>query len=251
MGVDHVERIESMAEESRLRVRARRLLARLLLLLLAHRRQINEDAKVRRRQHRLVAQLRAGGVLGAFRSAVSDRELPHALAVVPLERGQPLRPQVLRLRVRVRRVEPHVRHCRDAREFDLDRLAEPVLDGSVLALHLAHVHAVRAGNAITPKVLARAVHLGEHALERLARHKGLRVLPLEPLPVLEPRLLVRLVEAQQPACTQQEDWRAAECCIVCEQRAKDCGLRVARGGGGELLAGEPLDHLGNVLRRGL
>ena len=37
------------------------------------------------------------------------------------------------------------------------------------------------------------------ARQLLARHKGRRVPAREPLPVPQPRLLVRLVEAQQPA----------------------------------------------------
>ena len=56
---------------------------------------LDEDAKVGRLLHRLVAEGRAVGVLGAFFVG----ELLYPLRVVPLERGQPDVAQVLGVRV--------------------------------------------------------------------------------------------------------------------------------------------------------
>ena len=58
--VDHVEAAERVAKEGVLDLRA------LVVLLLAHGREVDEEAKVGRREHRLVAELLAVGVLGAI-----------------------------------------------------------------------------------------------------------------------------------------------------------------------------------------
>ena len=65
------------------------------------------------------------------------------------------------------------------------------------------------------------LHLGEHALERLARDKRLRVLALEPLTVLEPRgLVAHLLEVcEEPPRAQQPDRYAAAFFIVGEELA--------------------------------
>ena len=66
---------------------------------------VDEDAKVGRRHHRLVAQGYATGVFGA-RFTIIVGKLPHPLRVPPLERGQPDAAQVLGLRVWVLVREP-------------------------------------------------------------------------------------------------------------------------------------------------
>ena len=60
---------------------------------------LDEDAKVGRLLHRLVAEGRAVGVLGAVFVFEVVGELPHPLRVVPLERGQPDVAQVLGVRI--------------------------------------------------------------------------------------------------------------------------------------------------------
>ena len=79
-----------MAKELIFLLAARLPASRLLLLLLAHRGEVDEDAKVGRLKHRLVAEGRAVGVRGApvVTNAITF-ELPHPLAIVPLERRQP------------------------------------------------------------------------------------------------------------------------------------------------------------------
>ena len=64
-------------------------------------------------------------------------------------------------------------------------------------------------------------HLGEHALERLARDKRLRVLALEPLPVLEACALVALLleVREEPPSAQQPDRYAAAFLVVGEELA--------------------------------
>ena len=69
---------------------------------------VDEDGKVGRRHHCLVAQGRAAGVRGAqFKTQFWVMgKLPHPLRVEPLERGQPDAAQVLGLRVWVLVREP-------------------------------------------------------------------------------------------------------------------------------------------------
>ena len=75
--------------------------------------------------------------------------------------------------------------------------------------------------ALRQAIAARFKLLGEHALERLARHERLRVLSLEPLTVLKPRGLValRLEVCEQPPRAQQPDRYAATFRVVGEELA--------------------------------
>ena len=81
------------------------------------------------------------------------------------------------------------------------------------------------------------LHLEKHALERLARDKRLRVLALEPLPVLEACGLValRLEVSEQPPRAQQPDRCAAAFRVVSQELAQRLCGQVPRGGGGERL----------------
>ena len=72
----------------------------------AHACSLDEDAKIGRLHHRLVAEGLAVGVLGAHFLTIEVAELPYPLRVVPLERGQPDAAQVLGVRVGVLRREP-------------------------------------------------------------------------------------------------------------------------------------------------